>query len=629
LADDGAGESAVITRGSTRKTALLLFFGLSILYLSLHSGELSGRGYAVEEAESGLRMMAVFNAWVKGRPIPLMIWSRHGPLPVILDLPFFKLGKLFATPDFVVSFQPILLTAGLATIAFLWLRKLASPGVSLALTLVGAFGTMWWPYAYIGLETKQSFFLFLSGYLALARGKILRPAALACFSVSCGLAMSVKSVGVILLPAIAYLVWVQFRDDWRQRSRPLLGVVAGIAVIYILSAVGRNFYWEPVGGGAANLQNWMIESPLQIPSNILGLFASPNKGLFLFAPILVLSLWAVPQTLRSNRDLAMFALLTTAGTVAFLSLLSPPYDETWGPRFMHGTIGPLLLCVGAAWPRFNWRTATATFVLGVFGVAVSFLGSFFYYGMRRWAAESSAQNTIEWLTGDSAWNEIVIDALFFRVWLRGSSEPVLFTAQHIWAWSAPPDAPRWKEIDLRQFAQPQSMLFYYLDRPKDTKLEVLLRFYIACIPVGLLLLSGAVWSGLPNPAALTAGERLKLQGRTRLIVGGAGLAVLAGLVFWVSTPERVRPRLHLSQSEVRAGKDSYALSIPELSGDRVVVRYAIDGGEVKEMEVLLDGEGSVKFQVGPETVKGVYTFINFKPVDSRFWFNSGAVLTVK
>jgi hypothetical protein len=488
---------------------------------------------------------------------------------------------------------------------------------------------MWWPYAYIGLETKQSSFLFLSGYLALARGKIVRPAALACFSASCGLAISVKSVGVILLPAIAYLVWVQFRDDWRQRWRPLLAVVAGIVLLFALSAVGRNFYWGPVGGGTVNLQTWMITSPLQIPSNVLGLFASPNKGLFLFAPILFLSIWAVPKALRSNRDLAMFAALATVGTVAFLSILTPPYDETWGPRFMHGTVGPLLMCVGAAWPRFNWRTATATFVLGFFGVMVSFLGSFFYYGMRQWAAETSGQHTIEWLTGDSVWNEIVVNARLFRVWLEGGTDPVPFQAEHIWAWTAPPDAPKWKEINLRQFAQPQSILFYYLDKPRDTKLEVLLRSYAACIPIGLLLLVGGVWSGLPNPGALSAVERLKLHSRVRLAAAGTGVAVLAGLAFWVLTPERVKPRLRLSQSEVRAGIDSYVLSIPELTGARVVVRYSIDGGEVKEMVVMLDGEGKVKFDVGSETIKGHYTFINFKPVDSLFWFDSGAPLTVK
>jgi len=99
-------------------------------------------------------MLAVVNAWVKGRPIPPMEWSRHGPVPVLFDLPFIKLGKMFVSPDFMLSFQPVLLTAGIVTVLYLWLRKLCSPKVSLLLTFTGAFGTMLWPYAYISLETQ-------------------------------------------------------------------------------------------------------------------------------------------------------------------------------------------------------------------------------------------------------------------------------------------------------------------------------------------------------------------------------------------------------------------------------------------------------------------------------------------
>jgi hypothetical protein len=55
----------------------------------------------------------------------------------------------------------------LCTVLFLWLRKLTTPGMSILLTLAAAFGTMLWPYAYIGLEPKQSLFVLLAGYLAL------------------------------------------------------------------------------------------------------------------------------------------------------------------------------------------------------------------------------------------------------------------------------------------------------------------------------------------------------------------------------------------------------------------------------------------------------------------------------
>ena len=76
------------------------------------------------------------------------------------------------SPDFVLSFQPALLTAATLAVLYLWLRKICSPGKSLFLTMTGAFGTMLWPYAYISLETKQTLFILLAGYMGLAVGEI-------------------------------------------------------------------------------------------------------------------------------------------------------------------------------------------------------------------------------------------------------------------------------------------------------------------------------------------------------------------------------------------------------------------------------------------------------------------------
>jgi hypothetical protein len=80
----------------------------------------------VASGTGGYRALAVFNAWVKGRPVPPMVCSRPGLIPVLLDLPFIKLGNLSLTPDFMMSVSPILLTAALVTVLFIWLRKLAS-----------------------------------------------------------------------------------------------------------------------------------------------------------------------------------------------------------------------------------------------------------------------------------------------------------------------------------------------------------------------------------------------------------------------------------------------------------------------------------------------------------------------
>src|SRR5437667_12611884 len=94
----------------------------------------------------------------------------------------------------------LLLTAGLMTLVYIWLRKVCSPGMSLLLTFIGGFGTMLWPYAYIGLETKQSFCICVAGYMGLASGKIRTWPRFLMFSSMSALAISMKSTGIVLAP---------------------------------------------------------------------------------------------------------------------------------------------------------------------------------------------------------------------------------------------------------------------------------------------------------------------------------------------------------------------------------------------------------------------------------------------
>ena len=474
---------------AVHKTAWLLFLGLSASYICLSPGSIAGQGYAAEEIDSGLRILAVASAWIKGHPVPPMIWSRHGPVPVLFDLPFLKAGKLFVSPDFMLSFQPALLTAALVTILFLWLRKLCSPGMSLFLTLTAAFGTMLWPYAYIGLETKQSLFVFLAGYLALAGGKIRTWPRLVPFAVVCGLALAAKSTGVILWPVIAYLVYVQFRGEWREQRNQVLALILVIGAIWALGHWGSNRYWDPRGGGAGSFRLWMIDSPLQYFINLIGILGSPSKGFFVYAPVLLASLYAVPLAFRTHRPLAIFALLVAGCTLGFICLLTSPADEVWGARYMHVAIAPLVLCIGAAFPTFAWRRYAAIGLLSVIGLAISFLGAFYYYGQIDFAAAKEGQNVMEWLTGDSSWNPIEFDVRLFRAWLFDhGGAPDLWTPKHTWVWTPPPDAPPWRSIDLRDYCQPQSFMLRFWRVPKSGVVLRIFVTYVSALVLAVLLL---------------------------------------------------------------------------------------------------------------------------------------------
>ena len=483
-----------------RKTATLLFFALTFCYLIMTPGSMSGRGYISEEMDSGNRMLSIVSDWLTGQPAPEMAWSRHGPVPVLFDLPFLIIGKYVVSQDFILSLEPILLTAALMVLVFLWLRKFATPWMSLTLALTGAFATMLWPYAYIGQETKQSFFVLLAGYIALSSGKLRGWPGLVLFGIAGGLSLTVKNTGIVMWPAIGYLVYVQFRDDWRKRRLQLLMVSLLIAGVWEIGDALRNPYWGPRGGVLVNIDGWLTHSPILVFTNFIGVFGSPVKGLAVFAPVLLLCIYGIPRAFRtSHRDLAIFTLLVTACTAGFISLLIVPSDEGWGPRYMHVVIAPLLVCIGAAWPRLEWKIGLPLAGLVSAGFVISFLGAFSSYGVPSVAMREAAQNTMEWINGDPVWAAPAFEFRLVRAWLRPGIEPVLWTPSHHWVWTPPENVPTdWRTIDLRHYSTPQSILLqYWSEDPKGAN-RITFRLSLFSAVVGPLLLFLAVFRTLKD-----------------------------------------------------------------------------------------------------------------------------------
>ena len=62
------------TPKQTRVTAAMLFVALSGCYLSLSPGSIAGQGYGGEEMDSGLRLLQVVTARLKGHIVPPMVW---------------------------------------------------------------------------------------------------------------------------------------------------------------------------------------------------------------------------------------------------------------------------------------------------------------------------------------------------------------------------------------------------------------------------------------------------------------------------------------------------------------------------------------------------------------------------
>lgn len=477
--------------GIRRALPLLVFAGLFAIYASLTPGAIAGMGYTGEEIQAGDSMLAISRAIVSGQPLPAIKWSRHGPLPVILDLPFLELGRWFVSEDFTLSFEPVMFTALLVTLLFVWLRKLTSAGLAFLLAMAGAFGTMLWPYAYIGLETKQSFFLVLAGYLGLACSPIRSYSRALWFGIACAIGVSAKSTGIVLFPALAYLFYIQFRDSWRQRIRFAAVAATVIVVVWVFNSLGRAQFWGPLGGSFRNVRPFLIDSPFLYFANMIGMFGSPVKGLFLFAPPLLLSVYAIPKAWRAHRNVTAFALLAVGGVVFGFAFFRFFADEVWGPRYLHCCVAPLLLIIGASRTRFSLRRDALLIPLTALGIAISFLGAIYYYGVLHVAATRTSQNSAEELVGDPALNQVRFNALLFGVWLKHPAAPVPWTPTHLWMYKRPPDLPPDKSIDLRDYAHPSSLLVRFWGVPRPRILSIICALLLAGAILGPLLLAGA------------------------------------------------------------------------------------------------------------------------------------------
>ena len=99
------------------------------------------------------------------------------------------------------------------------------------------------------------------------------------------------------------------------------------------------------------------------------------------------------------------------------------------------------------------------------------------------------------------------DAKLFRAWISNSSNaPVLWTPKHVWVWTPPPDAMKWKSINLRDYCQPQSFLVRLWHLPKNGVVPGIFITYVGSLVVGVVLLSWVVLRTVNEQVADRDGE---------------------------------------------------------------------------------------------------------------------------
>jgi hypothetical protein len=498
------GPSDLLLRAPT------LFAGVFLSLVAASPWQIGGMGYAPENAKAADQILGRLLG--DGNAID---WPRHGIVEPIVELPFAAVARALpgGSPlwlDRLVAIVPMLATALLATVVFLWARRLgASPFSSWLLAVGGTFGTMLWPYAYIGLETTGALGLLLAGYLALdaTAPPTLRRTIL--FALAVGLAFSTKINGAFLLPPLLHCSFrFFFSGDSRSpspvRNASRLGLF--LAIVVLLGGVAiftRSLFPPHEHRAASRFLEWLPDDPFLWISNLSSLFLSPNKGLLFYAPVVPLLLFCRSAPKGPGGGERRFAWLAVAGTAVGTSMFFFWSDETWGPRYLHAALPPILVAGAAALAgrpfrlRRDWPTVAAL----TLGAGISFLGVLFFFGNLHSVAIRLGEATMETLQSDPAWNPIRFHFRLLTVWRRGTVGPPLADdlwapKRHSWGSESSPPILRREPVDLRPFSVPLPLLFRKVEQVPVGLPRALRIVSGVAFVLGALLLAGSALRAL-------------------------------------------------------------------------------------------------------------------------------------
>jgi hypothetical protein len=230
----------------------------------------------------------------EGKPYYLQIrnghyLSRKPPGPALLAVPVYAVPVLLgisADSPWVPRLEKIsatLITASSVLLLFWALRLVVAEKWALAIAIVYAFGTSSFSVSSQAMwqHGPSQFFLALSLYLLVKGITDPRYLPYAGFALSAAAAMR-ETDALLALPIGLYVI--------HQHRRVLLRFLLFAMPPALLTLIYNRVYQGSISGfGAENPVFW--STPLS--TGLGGLLFSPSRGLFIYSPIIVLSLWGI------------------------------------------------------------------------------------------------------------------------------------------------------------------------------------------------------------------------------------------------------------------------------------------------------------------------------------------------
>jgi|GEM_PF-2430048 len=269
-------------------------------------------------------------------------YSTAGLLQPLLEAPFFAAGHAidanFGHPreypfayTFLWFYNPFI--AAIAAVAIFALVAMTRRSLGWGAAIAGLFtvASIAWPYSKIGMETTFMAASLVAFALAVWARERPSPRSWALTGLAAGAAIATKPYALLVLVAIAILLWPRFRAADRDR-RLRLGLAIALPVLAWIAAIAW-YNWLRFGGIANSGYDESLLT-LAAPINWLGLLFSPGKGLIFYSPVVVLGALGLPRLWRRDRSLAIALLVFGVGLTCIAGSTTFWGDEVWGPRYI-------------------------------------------------------------------------------------------------------------------------------------------------------------------------------------------------------------------------------------------------------------------------------------------------------
>ncbi|MHB0875124.1 MAG: hypothetical protein ACYC5O_03660 [Anaerolineae bacterium] len=160
---------------------------------------------------------------------------------------------------------------------------------------------------------------------------------------------------------------------WRRAWPPLLAFSLGLGSLLLATGLSNYVrFGNPLTSGYLPQESFSGD----LISGVAGLLVSPGKGLFLYAPVLLLAVAGWPRLRRTNAAAAWLLLgVFAAHVLVYGKWFMWHGGYAWGPRFLLPALPFVALALAPLWPRWRWPAlalAAVSLVPQVLGSLVHF-----------------------------------------------------------------------------------------------------------------------------------------------------------------------------------------------------------------------------------------------------------------